>query len=172
MVDEVANNHQKLNALRIQAESASKAKSDFMASMSHELRTPLNAILGLAQLYGYDESANKVQKENAKSIYQAGEHLLLLIDDVLDLTAIESGNMQFSFSYVPIKSILEESVELVTELIKGQSITLQTHGFESLEGLSIYIDQRRFKQVMLNLLSNAIKYNKPCLLYTSDAADE
>jgi signal transduction histidine kinase/CheY-like chemotaxis protein/HPt (histidine-containing phosphotransfer) domain-containing protein len=161
MVDEVANNHQKLNALRIQAESASKAKSDFMASMSHELRTPLNAILGLAQLYGYDENANKVQKENAKSIYQAGEHLLLLIDDVLDLTAIESGNMQFSFSYVPIKSILEESVELVTELIKGQSITLQTHGFESLEGLSIYIDQRRFKQVMLNLLSNAIKYNKP-----------
>jgi len=161
MVDEVANNHQKLNVLRIQAESASKAKSDFMASMSHELRTPLNAILGLAQLYGYDESANKVQKENAKSIYQAGEHLLLLIDDVLDLTAIESGNMQFSFSYVPIKSILEESVELVTELVKGQSITLHTQGFESLEGLSIYIDQRRFKQVMLNLLSNAIKYNKP-----------
>ena len=161
MVDEVANNHQKLNVLRIQAESASKAKSDFMASMSHELRTPLNAILGLSQLYEYDEQANKVHKENAKSIYQAGEHLLLLIDDVLDLTAIESGNMQFSFSYVPIKNILEESVELVTELVKGQSITLTTQGFEALEGLSIYIDQRRFKQVMLNLLSNAIKYNKP-----------
>ena len=110
MATEVASNHQKLNTLRIQAESASKAKSDFMASMSHELRTPLNAILGLAQLYEYDDLANKVQKDNAKSIYRAGEHLLLLINDVLDLTAIESGNMQFSFSYVPIKSILEESV--------------------------------------------------------------
>lgn len=161
MVNEVASNHQKLNSLRIQAESASKAKSDFMASMSHELRTPLNAILGLAQLYEYDEQANKIHKENGQSIYQAGEHLLLLIDDVLDLTAIESGNMQFTFDYAPLKSILESSVELVSELAKGQSISIHTQGFDELEGLSIYVDQRRFKQVMLNLLSNAIKYNKP-----------
>ncbi|GGP79061.1 ATP-binding protein [Shewanella ulleungensis] len=161
MATEVASNHQKLNTLRIQAESASKAKSDFMASMSHELRTPLNAILGLAQLYDYDDLANKVQKDNAKSIYRAGEHLLLLINDVLDLTAIESGNMQFNFDYVPIKRVVEESLEFVSELINAQSITIQTEGLVELEGLCVYIDERRFKQVMLNLLSNAIKYNKP-----------
>lgn len=161
MATEVASNHQKLNTLRIQAESASKAKSDFMASMSHELRTPLNAILGLAQLYEYDDLANKVQKDNAKSIYRAGEHLLLLINDVLDLTAIESGNMQFSFDYASIKRVVEESVALVSELVKAQSMTIHTEGFNELEGLCFYIDERRFKQVMLNLLSNAIKYNKP-----------
>jgi len=102
MAGEVATNHQKVNALRIQAESASKAKSDFMASMSHELRTPLNAILGLAQLYQYDSKATEVHKDNAQSIYQAGEHLLLLINDVLDLTSIESGNMQFNFEYASL----------------------------------------------------------------------
>ncbi|ATG78329.1 ATP-binding protein [Pseudoalteromonas sp. 1_2015MBL_MicDiv] len=160
MAIEVQSNHQKLNRLRIEAESASKAKSDFMASMSHELRTPLNAILGFAQLYEYDEFANNIQKGNAKSIYRAGEHLLLLINDVLDLTAIESGNMQFNFDYVPIKPLIEDSVELVSELAKAQSMTLYTEGFDLLKGLNFYIDKRRFKQVMLNLLSNAIKYNK------------
>ncbi|MDD8058518.1 ATP-binding protein [Shewanella metallivivens] len=161
MVNEVAGSQQKLNSLRIQAESASKAKSDFMASMSHELRTPLNAILGLSQLYDYDQSASQIQKNNAKSIYRAGEHLLLLINDVLDMTAIESGNMQFNFEYVPIKRVIEESVELVTELINAQSISLHLEGLNNLEGLCFYVDERRFKQIMLNLLSNAIKYNKP-----------
>ncbi|GGP37323.1 hypothetical protein GCM10009409_00200 [Shewanella saliphila] len=161
MVNDIAGNQQKLNSLRIQAESASKAKSDFMASMSHELRTPLNAILGLAQLYDYDQSASEIQKNNAKRIYGAGEHLLLLINDVLDLTAIESGNMQFNFEYVPIKRVIEESVEFVNELINAQSISLHLEGLNSLDGLCFYIDERRFKQVMLNLLSNAIKYNKP-----------
>lgn len=159
MASEVASNHQKVNALRIQAESASKAKSDFMASMSHELRTPLNAILGLAQLYQYDSKANEKHKENAHSIYQAGEHLLLLINDVLDLTAIESGNMQFNFEYAPAKDILQNGIEMVSELARVELVTIKIHNIDSLEGVYLYVDGRRFKQVLLNLLSNAIKYN-------------
>ncbi|TMP19784.1 ATP-binding protein [Pseudoalteromonas sp. S2893] len=160
MAGEVATNHQKVNALRIQAESASKAKSDFMASMSHELRTPLNAILGLAQLYQYDSKATEVHKDNAQSIYQAGEHLLLLINDVLDLTSIESGNMQFNFEYAPVKDMLQHSIEMVSELARVELVTINTHNIDSLEGIYLYVDKRRFKQVLLNLLSNAIKYNK------------
>lgn len=160
MASEVANSHQKVNALRIQAESASKAKSDFMANMSHELRTPLNAILGLAQLYQYDSNASEIQKENAQSIYQAGEHLLLLINDVLDLTSIESGNLQFNFEYAPVKDMLVNCIELVSELARVELVSLHTHDIDSLEGVYLYVDKRRFKQVLLNLLSNAIKYNK------------
>ncbi|WP_089346972.1 ATP-binding protein [Pseudoalteromonas espejiana] len=160
MASEVANSHQKVNALRIQAESASKAKSDFMANMSHELRTPLNAILGLAQLYQYDSNASEIQKENAQSIYQAGEHLLLLINDVLDLTSIESGNLQFNFEHAPVKEMLVNCIELVSELARVELVSLHTHDIDSLEGVYLYVDKRRFKQVLLNLLSNAIKYNK------------
>lgn len=161
MVEEVYINHNNLNSLRVKAESASRAKSDFMASMSHELRTPLNAILGLAQIYDYDPEATDTHKKNAKSIYQAGEHLLLLIDDVLDLTSIESGNMQFIFEYLPLKGILSESVKLVSELVKVNQVKIFIDDTSVADDVYLYIDRRRFKQVMLNLLSNAIKYNKP-----------
>ncbi len=141
------------------AEKANKAKSQFLSSMSHELRTPLNAILGFSQLFDFETSISENQRENVKEIRKAGQHLLQLINDVLDLAKIESGNMTLSLEPVLPIRIIEECVGLMQSMAEGRriQISLETN---KLDDVYIHADAIRLKQVILNLLSNAIKYNR------------
>jgi signal transduction histidine kinase/DNA-binding response OmpR family regulator len=139
------------------AEVANRAKSDFLANMSHELRTPLNAILGFAQLMNRETQLTQQQKENIGIINRSGEHLLSLINDVLDLAKIESGKMNFyptDFDLYLLLSTIEDMLSLRAES-KGVQLI-----FERDPNLSRYIntDEKKLRQVLINLLGNAIKF--------------
>ncbi|ACR11966.1 PAS/PAC sensor hybrid histidine kinase [Teredinibacter turnerae T7901] len=141
------------------AEEANRAKSDFLSSMSHELRTPLNSILGFAQLCDADKSLLPEQRANIAEIRRAGEHLLQLVGDVLDLAKIESRRMGFSLEPVTPARLLAEAVSSLQSQaeMRGISVTLEPACDES--DVDVVADAVRLKQVFLNLLSNAIKYN-------------
>lgn len=127
--------------------------------MSHELRTPLNAILGFAQLFAYDKEMDEDKQSNAREIYNAGEHLLSLINEVLDLAKIESGHIELSMAPVSLSAILDECLAHIGPLAETRGIIV---GFESSQHRAqlVNADYTRLKQVLLNLLSNAVKYNR------------
>ncbi len=139
------------------AERASQAKSEFLARMSHELRTPLNAVLGFAQLIEHDESSplQAVQLERVARIRSAGEHLLALIGDVLDLAAIEAGTLPITLEAVAIDAALKDVAQWVSALAHSARVALHVepaHGW-------VRADARRLRQILANLASNAVKYN-------------
>src|SRR5574337_754807 len=140
------------------AERASRAKSEFLARMSHELRTPLNAILGFAQLLQHDASARlgAVQRERLRHIRSAGAHLLALIDDVLDLSAVESGSMHLVPRPTAIDDAIGEVQQWLAPMAAAQGVTLHVMA----SGGRVQADARRLTQVMANLMSNAVKYNR------------
>lgn len=141
------------------AEKANLAKSEFLSSMSHELRSPLNAILGFAQLLETDiQPLSSVQKQNIEQILQAGWHLLKLIDEILDLSKIEAGQVSLSPEPVSLAEVILECHSMVESQAKQLGIHLKFSKFEN----PIYVraDRIRIIQVITNLLSNAIKYNK------------
>lgn len=142
------------------AASASRAKSEFLSSMSHELRTPMNAILGFAQLLESEPDAplREGQQRFVRQIIKAGEHLLALIDQVLDLARIEAGKMTLSLETVSIAGVLDETLPMVQHLARQKGIGPVD---VDVGELGVVADYGRLKQVLLNLLSNAIKYNVP-----------
>lgn len=147
-----------LEIAKTAAEKANLAKSEFLSSMSHELRSPLNAILGFAQLMESDTPAPTIdQQESIAQILQAGWHLLKLIDEVLDLTKIESRQVPLSHEPVLISEVLLECRGMVETQAQKRDIALVFPKFD----LPYYVkaDRTRVKQVLINLLSNAIKYN-------------
>lgn len=146
---------------RDEAERANRAKSDFLARMSHELRTPLNAILGFGQLMGSDpgDPLSLSQQENVDQILKAGWHLLDLINEVLDLAKIESGNIDISIEDVGVVEILNDCLGTISPLAEQRGIVLVSEGCDTLR-FAVHADRTRLKQVLLNLLSNAIKYNR------------
>ena len=142
------------------ASAASEAKSKFLMSMSHELRTPLNAILGFSQLLEFEADVlTPNQNEAVKEILQGGRHLLSLIEDVLDLSSIESGNVILSLERMEPKSLVDECVKIISPLAAIKGVQLKNK-ISSVSLPEINIDQARFKQVLINLLSNAVKYNE------------
>ncbi len=143
--------------LEQEARQASKAKSEFLSSMSHELRTPMNAILGFAQILLFDDGLNVEQQDSVKEIAKAGQHLLSLIDDVLDLARIESGRIQLSIEAVPLWELLAECRDLMVPIAEKRGITLK---LPECGGHAVSADRVRLKQALLNLISNAIKYNR------------
>jgi PAS domain S-box-containing protein len=152
-----------LKIARLEAERANRAKSDFLSRMSHDLRTPLNAILGFAQLLELAELAEDEQ-EGVAQILKGGQHLLHLINEVLDIARIEAGHLSLSPEPVNAGDVVQEVLELVRPLAAARGIALQVH--EPADTLVIRADRQRLNQILLNLLSNAVKYNRPNGLVT------
>ena len=146
--------------MRIRAEGASDAKSKFLANMSHELRTPLNAILGFSELLEgqYYGSINEKQATYVQAIYSSGEHLLELINDILDLSKVEAGKMTFCGSSVTLGQLLENAFTIIKETAYKRGIRLELEVDEPLLSHEIWADEIRLKQVVMNLLSNAVKF--------------
>lgn len=147
-----------LRAAREFAEAASRAKSEFLSRMSHELRTPLNAILGFGQLMEL-EATTADQQENAIQILRGGRHLLALINEVLDITGIESGHLALSTEPVLVREVVEEVLDLMKPLAEVRQIELSSDP-ALLYNQYVDADRQRLKQVLLNLVANAVKYNR------------
>jgi PAS domain S-box-containing protein len=148
---------EELRTAREVAEAASRAKSEFLSRMSHELRTPLNAILGFGQLMELD-AVTPHQRENGDQIMKAGRHLLHLINEVLDITGIESGRLELSLEPVSVTEVVQEVFDLVGPLTSAGGITLKVEN--STLGKYVHADRQRLKQVLLNIVANAVKYNR------------
>jgi two-component system cell cycle sensor histidine kinase PleC len=145
---------------REQAEAASLAKSQFLANMSHELRTPLNAILGFSEMIssGIYEKDPMRSMEYAGLIHSSGQHLLALINDILDLAKIEAGHWQLEEAELQLHRIAEDTLQLVAWRTRDTNVNLENAIDPELE--TVYADERAIKQILLNLLSNAVKFTR------------
>jgi PAS domain S-box-containing protein len=141
------------------AEAASQAKTEFLSRVSHELRTPLNAILGFAQILSADgqHPLDAHQQQRVAYIEQAGWHLVTLINDILDLSRIEQGQLTLALAEVPLAAVLAESIDMVRTQAATRQVELQADLHAP--AVSVRADPTRLKQVLINLLSNAVKYN-------------
>jgi len=150
-----------LHQAKLDAEKANTAKSEFLASMSHELRTPLNAVLGFAQMLQFDPQTelSPAQNGHVESIIKGGDHLLELVNEVLDLARIESNQAPISLEDVSANELVANSVALTKPLAEARDITILDDFSEGVPAL-LRTDVLRFKQILLNLLNNAVKYNK------------
>jgi signal transduction histidine kinase/ActR/RegA family two-component response regulator len=158
-------------------EAASKAKTEFLSRMSHELRTPLNAVIGFSKLLRLDtaEPLSVEQLERVQHVENAGSHLLALVNDVLDLSRIESGEMSVSSQAVQLPRVIEEAATMVSPLVTKAGIEVFVASENPVPGQPRRADARplspgdvwvnadpvRLRQVLVNLLSNAVKYNRP-----------
>jgi PAS domain S-box-containing protein len=146
-----------LERARDEAERANHAKSEFLSRMSHELRTPLNAILGFGQLLEMEVRQNG-QQAKVQQILAAGQHLLALINEVLDLARIESGHLEVSPEVVALQPLVADCLTLLRPQAQARRISLSAPAVD--DRRQIRADRTRLKQVLLNLLSNAVKYNR------------
>ncbi|MGA0605422.1 ATP-binding protein [Phenylobacterium sp. VNQ135] len=148
----------KYEAEKIRAEGASQAKSEFLANMSHELRTPLNAINGFSEIMVgemYGPLGDSRYRDYARDILNSGQHLLALINDILDMSKIEAGKMTLRFEPCSLEEIAEDALRLVRNRAESAGLTLV---LDFVELPDVEADYRAIKQVLLNLLSNAIKF--------------
>ena len=152
--------NEELNLLSIKAESASKAKSNFLASMSHELRTPLNAIIGYSEMLIEEAEDDELEAyaSDLKKINSSGEHLLTLINDVLDLSKIEAGKMEMHIEEFDFNSHLDQIEATVKPLIEKNQNKLVIEKPKGIEKLTN--DQTKLRQILFNMLSNAAKFTK------------
>lgn len=151
----------KTEALMLQAkeeaEKANISKSQFLSRMSHELRTPLNAILGFSQLLEI-HNLNKIQKSYNDEILLAGNHLLSMISDILNLSRVEEGSLAISISDVSLSRLINESISLVSHKLDFRNITIHNL-IDDTDDILVNIDETRLKEVLVNVLTNAVKYN-------------
>jgi signal transduction histidine kinase/ActR/RegA family two-component response regulator len=145
-----------LEVARDEAHAASQQKSAFLANMSHELRTPLNAILGFGQLLALDR-LDAAQREGVHHIVQAGQHLLGLVDEVLDIAKMERGGIRLSLEPVSLPAVLDGTLAMIAPLAERERITIHLEGPPA--ECYVRADNQRLRQVTMNLLSNAVKYN-------------
>lgn len=160
MARELKENDEELRFVLAKAEAANRAKSEFLSSMSHELRTPMNAVLGFAEMLNIDhrESLSEKQQSFVNHILQSGKHLMELIDQLLELSKIEAGELSIKLEQVELRKVIDECLEFIQP-------RAQQEGIEILDRISrdnlpvLWTDPTRLTQVLLNLLSNAVKYN-------------
>jgi two-component system, cell cycle sensor histidine kinase PleC len=148
----------KYEAEKVRAEGANQAKSEFLANMSHELRTPLNAINGFSEMMAaemYGPLGDTRYRDYARDILNSGQHLLALINDILDMSKIEAGKMNLRFEPVALEDVAEDALRLVRNRAEAAGLALRLD-FSDLP--EVEADYRAVKQVLLNLLSNAIKF--------------
>ncbi|HEX6706803.1 MAG TPA: PAS domain-containing protein [Albitalea sp.] len=148
---------QELRVAKERAEAANEGKSRFLANMSHELRTPLNAVLGYAQILMRDEALSELQRQGLATIRNSGEHLLALIDDILDLAKVDAGRLEL----YPEPVLLPEFVRVIDDIIRVEAIDKKlAFRCDVPTDLPAVVgaDERRLRQVLLNLLSNAVKF--------------
>ncbi|MBD1945439.1 GAF domain-containing protein [Coleofasciculus sp. FACHB-712] len=145
------------------ANAASQAKTEFLATMSHELRTPLTSVIGMssALMQPYFGELSGKQKEYLKIIHNSGQHLLQLINDILDLSKIESGKASLTLSQFSLRQVGIESLELLQEKAQVQQVKLTGDFAELPPADEFWGDERRVRQILLNLLSNAVKFTPP-----------
>jgi PAS domain S-box-containing protein len=156
--DKLRKNNEILALTNQELARATRLKDEFLANMSHELRTPLNAILGLSEalkeeVYG---TLTPRQRKSLCTIEKSGQHLLELINDVLDLAKIEAGKLELQPTFVPVSWLCQSSLTFVKQLAQKKNISLHLNVPENLD--KIEVDERRMRQVLINLLSNAVKF--------------
>jgi signal transduction histidine kinase/ActR/RegA family two-component response regulator len=144
---------------RVLAQRESRAKSQFLARMSHELRTPLNAVIGFAQLLLSDKALalRGEPREQLQHIHAAGEHLLALVNDVLDLSSLDTGEIRLEVQALALGSLYDAALPMVAALASAHGVRLERGELAH----AVLADPTRLRQVLLNLLTNAIKYNRP-----------
>ncbi|MBU2328567.1 MAG: PAS domain S-box protein, partial [Alphaproteobacteria bacterium] len=155
---ELSDANEKYLAEKQNAEAANKAKSEFLANMSHELRTPLNAILGFSEILlagMFGPVGSPKYEEYAKDIHESGKHLLNVINDILDMSKIEAGQMKIRCETIDLCPLIEESMRLTAIPAEEKNITVEQRVED---GLSLIADRRAIKQILLNILSNAVKF--------------
>lgn len=145
---------------RDEAEKANESKSEFLSRMSHELRTPMNAILGFSQILHHnpDNTLSEIDLSYVEEVLKGGYHLLDLINEVLDLSRVESGQLQLNSDHFDLIEMLNESLTMIQPLAESRGIIIK-HNIPD-KTVTIHSDRMRLKQITLNLLSNAVKYNQ------------
>lgn len=152
--------NKKLMFMTKEAESANKAKTDFLSTMSHDIRTPMNAIIGLSTLTEKSLDDKSLVKENIRKIQLASNHLLTLINDILDISKVESGKLTLNPLSFSIVDTVENLVNISHPMIKEKNIDFSFH-VNHFEKEYLYADQLRLNQIYINILSNAVKYTQP-----------
>lgn len=150
--------HEELKVLADELKRVARVKSEFLANMSHELRTPLNSINGFSEVL-YDETfgpLNEKQKKYVNNVLTSGKHLLLLINQILDMAKVEAGKMKLALSSLPMKSLLNEISLLIADMVSKKKIELLLEIVEDLP--NIEADELKVKEIIYNLLSNAVKF--------------
>ena len=152
--------NRRLQATAREAESASKAKTDFLSTMSHDIRTPMNAIIGLTTIAEKNLTDVESTKESLRKISLASNHLLTLINDILDISKVESGKLKLNPLTFSIVETVENLVNISQPMIKEKNLEFSFH-INRMEKEYLYTDQLRLNQIYINILSNAIKYTEP-----------
>jgi signal transduction histidine kinase len=145
---------------RDRAAAANQAQSQFLSRVSHELRTPLNAILGFAQLLQLDAAASPRQRGWIEHVLDSGRHLLALMDDILDISSVQSGELPMTIESLPLRAVVEETWAMLAGAAHEAGVTVIDEVPPGTSSMTVRADRRRLKQIVSNLLSNAIKYNR------------